>query len=92
MTNRERLIRELTEMSSEQLAEEIREFSEDIIGERLREMVCDDCHDAHNGRCIFSDNEAEGAEDDGESEYDGCPTSMAEWLDNECKREHILAY
>lgn len=89
MTNRDRMILDLSEMNSEKLAETIRELSEDIIGENLREMICDDCHDEHGGRCIFSDNEGD-EEYDEYDEYDGCPISMAKWLDMECKREHLI--
>lgn len=89
MTNRERMIQDFVEMSSEKLSETIRELSVDIIGENLREMVCDDCHAEHGGRCVFSDNEG-NEEADPDDVYDGCPTSMAEWLDKECKREHLI--
>lgn len=79
MTNRERMIQDFVEMSSEKLAETIRQFSQDIIGENLGEMICDDCHAEHGGRCVYFDNV-----------HEGCPSSMAKWLDKECKREHLI--
>lgn len=83
MTNREKLIQEISEMSSAELAGIIMEDVDFNYQETLRDMMCEDCYREHE-KCMLSEGEAMGYPDT------QCPITMKDWLERECRVAALL--
>lgn len=68
MTNKERLLRSMSDMSYDILAQ----YLEGSIGEDISLAICHDCQKANGGKCLKESRRLER-----------CPKTVADWLREE---------
>ena len=76
MSNRDVLLDEFAAISAEDFERIVLSHSSNLY-ETLELYRCADCKADHGGQCP-------------NPEDDACPSSMAEWLDSPCRREHLI--
>lgn len=74
MSNREALLEELSELTSEQLYDQ---FADNRLTQLIDDLKCEDCHRMHGGQCPMP-------------EEDDCALTLAQWLDMPCTRERLI--
>ena len=74
MTNREKLMEELSEMSSDDL---YMAFADNHVTRAIDDAMCDDCK-ARRGRCVAT------------GEDEPCPVTLEDWMDMPARGAAIL--